>query len=146
MPDKHGPYRNIRFLLEIDGVARAGFAECRQPESGTDVIEYREGTDPPTVRQLAGLNRYGRVVLRTGVTDDSIELFEWRKLVEQGKVDDARRPAAVVLLDREGETGARWELRNVWPATYRAPRLDATGEDVAIESLDLVCEGFERVA
>jgi phage tail-like protein len=146
MPDKHGPYRNIRFLLEIDGIARAGFAECRQPESGTDVIEYREGTDPPTVRQLAGLNRYRRVVLRTGVTDDSIELFEWRKLVEQGKVDDARRPAAVVLLDREGETGARWELRNVWPATYRAPRLDATGEDVAIESLELVCEGFERVA
>ncbi len=146
MPDTHGPYRNIRFLLEIDGVAKAGFTECCQPKSSTDVIEYREGNEPPTVRQLAGLNRYGRVVLRSGVTDDSIELFEWRTLVEAGKVDNARRPAAIVLLDREGETGARWELRNVWPATYQAPRLDATGEDVAIETLELVCEGFEREA
>jgi phage tail-like protein len=145
MPDKHGPYRNVRFLLEIDGISKAGFAECRQPTSSTDVIEYREGTDPPTVRQLAGLNRYGRVVLRSGVTDDSIELFEWRKQVEQGKVDEARRTVAIVVLDREGNTGARWELRDVWPATYQAPRLDATGEDVAIESLELVCEGFERV-
>lgn len=145
MPDKHGPYRNVRFLLEIDEVAKAGFAECRQPTSSTDVVEYREGTDPPTARKLAGLNRYGRVCLRSGVTEDSIELYEWRKQVEQGKVDEARRTAAIVLLDTEGNPGARWELRNVWPATYQAPRLDATGEDVAIESLELVCEGFERV-
>lgn len=145
MPDKHGPYRNIRFLLEIDEVAKAGFATCRQPESHTDVIEYREGTDPPTVRKLGGLNRYGRVVLRSGVTDDSRELFEWRQLVEHGTVDEARRTAAVVLLDREGNAGARWELTDAWPATYQAPRLDATGEDVAVESLELVCEGFERV-
>ncbi|WP_336002346.1 phage tail protein [Halorientalis halophila] len=145
MPDRRGPYRNVRFLLELDGIAKAGFSHCRLPENRTDVVEYREGTDPPTVRKLAGLNRYGRLVLRSGVTDDSVELFEWRRAVEQGQVDEARRVAAIVLLDREGNAGARWELEHTWPVAYQAPRLDARGEDVAIETLELACEGFKRV-
>lgn len=144
VPDRHGPYRNVRFLLEIDEIAIAGFSECHVPASATDVIGYREGNDPPTVRKLWGLNRYDRLVLEKGVTDDSMELFEWRKLVEQGKVDDARRPVAVVVLDEEGNSGPRWELTDCWPVRYEAPNLHATGKDVAIERLELATEGVER--
>lgn len=144
MPDTHGPYRNIRFLLELDGIAKAGFASCHIPERATDVIRYREGTDPPTTRKLAGLNRFGRLILETGITD-SMELYGWYELVAQGQVDAARRVAAVSLLDRQGNTAARWNLAGAWPARYEAPRLDATGEDVAIETLEIVCEEVERV-
>jgi len=146
MPDRHGPYRDCRFLLEIEDVAKAGFSRCRLPTSGSAVIEYREGTDPPTPRKLGGLNEYGTLVLRYGVTNDSIGLFEWRTLVEQGKVDEARRPIAVVLLDEEGNAGARWELKNAWPARYHGPKLDALGEEVAIEQLEIVTEEVERTA
>lgn len=146
MPDRHGPYRNTRFLLEIEGVAKAGFSRCRLPETRTDVVEYREGTDPPTPRTLSGLNRYGDLVLEAGVTDDSIAVYEWRQLVEQGKTDDARRTAAVVVLDEEGNQGPRWEFRHCWPARYEPGDLDATGECVVIESLEIVTEGIERVA
>ena len=145
MPDRHGPFRKMRFLLEIDGVARAGFSTCRLPSARTDVIEYREGTDPPTNRKLAGSTSYGPLVLRNGVTEDSIELFEWFRLVEQGEVDEARRAAAVVVLDEEGNPGARWEFRRAWPARYEAPRLDATGKGIALETLEIVNEGYERV-
>jgi phage tail-like protein len=146
MPDRYGPYRDCRFLLEIEGVAKAGFSRCRLPSSGSAVIEYREGTDPPTARKLGGLNEYGTLVLRYGITDDSIGLFEWRKLVEQGKLESARRSIAVVLLDEEGSAGPRWELKNAWPARYHGPKLDALGEEVAIERLEIVTEGVERTA
>lgn len=146
MPDRHGPYRDCRFLLEIDEVAKAGFSRCRLPTTGSAVIEYREGTDPPTPRKLRGLNEYGTLVLRYGITDDSIGLFEWRQLVEQGKLDAARRPVAIVLLDEEGSPGPRWELKNAWPERYHGPKLDALGEEVAIERLEIVTEGVERVA
>ncbi len=146
MPDRHGPYRQTRFLLEIDGIAQAGFSRCRIPANGTDVIEYREGNDPPTPRKLWNLNEHGRLVLTTGVTDDSIALYEWRQLVEQGKADEARRPIAVVVLDEEGSPGPRWEFRNAWPAVYEAPDLDATGNEVAVERLEIVHEGMERTA
>jgi phage tail-like protein len=145
MPDRHGPFRVARFLLEIDGVAKAGFSRCRVPDSSTAVVEYREGNDPPTTRKLAGLNEYGTLELRYGVTTDAIELHEWRRLVEQGKVDDARRSIAVVLLDEEGAPAARWELRNAWPTRYAAPTLDAGRSAVAVETLDVACEGLRRV-
>lgn len=146
MPDRHGPYRKTRFLLEIDGVVKAGFARCRSPHHATDVIEYREGNEPPTPRKLSGLNRYGTILLETGVTTDSIELFEWRMLVEQGKTDEARRPIAFTVLDEEGDPGPRFECRNCWPRRYEPGDLDARGEDVFIEQLEIVTEGVERAA
>lgn len=144
MPDRHGPYRNMRFLLEIDQIGIAGFSSCSIPESSTEPIEYREGTDPPTVRKLSGLNSYGNITLERGTTQDSLALFEWRRSVEQGKVDSARRNVAVVVLDEEGQSGPRWQFRRAWPINYDAPDLDATGNEVAIESLEIAHEGMVR--
>jgi phage tail-like protein len=146
MPDRHGPFRNVRFLLEIDGVAKAGFSKASIPENSTEATEYREGTDRPTVRKLWSLNDYSALSLESGVTMDSIMLFEWRKLVQQGKMGDARRAIAVVVLDEEGQSGPRWEFRNAWPSSYDAPDLDATGGEVAIEKLEIQHEGMERTA
>lgn len=145
MADRHGPYRNARFLLEFDDLVKAGFSSCTIPENSTEAVEYREGTDRPTMRKLWGLNDYGTLVLESGATDDSIELYEWRKQVEQGGVDDARQNIAVIVLDEEGNPGLRWEFRNAWPTSYDAPDLDATGAEVAIESLEIEHEGMERV-
>ena len=146
MPDRHGPYRGSRYLLEIDGIVQAGFSQCTIPENSTEAIEYREGNDPPTVRKLWNLNAYGDLTLQWGATPDSTELFEWRKLVEQGDVDGARRNIAVIVLDEEGNPGPRYQFRNVWISQYDAPDLDASGDAVAIESLELVHEGMERAA
>ena len=145
MPDRHGPYRNMRFLLEIDSVAKAGFSSCSIPENSTEAIEYREGNDPPTQRKLWSLNSYGTLSLESGVTDDSTTLFEWRKMVQQGKVDEARSKIAVIVLDEEGNPGPRWEFTNAWPTNYTAPDLDASGSEVAIETLEIAHEGMERI-
>lgn len=145
MPDTHGPYRNSRFQLEIDGVVRAGFSECRLPSARTDVVEYREGNEKRRApRKLAGLNSYGPLVLKGGVSRDANALFEWYKLVADGKVDEARGPIAVVVLSEDGEPGARWEFRNAWPCRYEGPHLDANGDAVAIETVEIANEGFER--
>ncbi|MEF8857073.1 MAG: phage tail protein, partial [Haloplanus sp.] len=135
MPDRHGPLRVARFLVEIDDIAKAGFSHCRLGASSTGVVEYREGNDPPTPRKLAGLTEYGPLELQYGVTADGLALAEWHRLVQQGKVDEARRAVAVVLLDEEGATSARWEFRNAWPTRYEAPTLDADRSAVAIETL-----------
>lgn len=146
MPDRYGPYRNTRFLLEIDGIAIAGFSTCNLPENSTEVIEYREGNDPPYSRKLTNLNDFGNLSLEKGTTDDSIALYEWRTLVEQGKLEEARRSIAVVVLDEEGEPGPRYEFKRAWVRQYDAPDLDASGGDVAVESIEIVHEGMERTA
>jgi phage tail-like protein len=146
MTDEHGPYRNNRFLLEIEGVARAGFSTANLPANSTEVIEYREGDEKqPTPRKLSSLNSYDNLTLEGGTARDAMALFEWRKKVEDGKADEARTTVAVVLQDEEGNPGARWEFRNAWPSNYDAPDLDATGNEVAIESIEVVHEGMKRV-
>ncbi|ELZ32525.1 phage tail tube protein gp19 [Halogeometricum pallidum JCM 14848] len=145
MPDRHGPYRNFRFLLEIDGITQAGFSQATIPEVQTELVEYRNGDDSATNRKLAGRTAYGNLTLQTGVTD-SMELFEWRKGVTDGQVDDARRNIAVVVLDEEGNAGPRYEFTNAWPRQYDAPDLNATENNVAIESIEIVHEGMERTA
>lgn len=145
MADRNDPYTNSRFLLEIDGIVQAGFSEVAIPDISTDPIEYREGNEETTVRKLPGLTKYGNLTLKWGITDSSMELFEWRKLVVQGNTDDARKNIAVILQDEEGNPAARWEFREAWPSKYDAPNLSAKGADVAIETMEIVHEGMDRV-
>ena len=144
MVERNDPYLNSRFLLEIDGIVQAGFSDVTIPDISTDPIEYREGNEDTTVRKLAGLTKYGNLTLKWGITD-SLELFEWRKQVIQGNVADARKNIAVILQDEEGNPAARWEFREAWPSKYDAPDLSAKGNDVAIETMEIVHEGMDRV-
>ena len=139
------PYRNCRFVVEISGIAQAGFSEATIPDSTQDTIEYREGSEPATVRKLPGLVKYGNIILKRGITD-SLELYDWRKLVEDGKMDGARRSISVILMDEEGNEAARWNLYNAWPSKYDVSNLNAAGTEVAIEILEIVHERMERVS
>ena len=58
---RHDPLRGLRFRVEIDGIAAAAFSEVEIGETATDVIDYREGTDPMHVRKLPGLTRFGNI-------------------------------------------------------------------------------------
>jgi phage tail-like protein len=146
MADRNDPYRGSRYLLEIDGITRAGFSECSIPDTSQDPIEYREGNELPTVRKIPGLIKYGNLSFKWGITDDAMELYEWRVQVEQGKMGDARRNIAVVILDEEGNPKSRWEFAEAWPTKYDAPDLNATGSDIAIETLEIAHESMVKVS
>ncbi|MCX9025056.1 MAG: phage tail protein [Candidatus Methanoperedens sp.] len=143
MADRKDPYRNARFLLEIDGIKQAGFSDVTIPDTSSDPVEYREGNEDTTVRKLPSLTKYGNVTLKWGTTD-SLELYNWRKLVVQGKMKDARKNVAIILQDEEGKAAARWEFKQAWPSKYSSPTLSGKGNDVAIETLEIVHEGMER--
>ena len=145
MTDRVDPYRAARFLLEIDGITRAGFTECTLPDSTQDPIEYREGNEGFSSRLIPGMIKYGNLTLKWGVTD-TLELYEWRKQVEECKMKEARRNVAVVLMDDEGAAKARWEFIMAWPTKYDGPDLSATSSDLAIETLEIAHEGMTRVS
>jgi phage tail-like protein len=135
------PYKNFRFLVEIDGIIQAGFSECSGLGSAIEVIEYREGGDSATVRKLPGKTSYHDVTLKWGISD-SHELYDWHVLAINGKVQP--RNGSVVLLDDTGVEKVRWNFFTAWPSKYDAPALTAKGNDVAIDTLTLCCERLER--
>jgi phage tail-like protein len=142
MPQRRDdPYLNFNFRLEIDEVAIAGFSEVELPEGRIEVVAYREGTDRTSAaRLLPGRVEYGPVVLRRGFTGDSA-LFQWWRDVVGGNVE--RRNVAVILQDEQRNDVARWVLRRAWPTKWEGPSLRALGNEVTIETLELVHEGIE---
>lgn len=135
------PHGRFNFLVEIEGVPRAGFSEVEGLTGEIEPIEYREGADRRnSPRLLPGLTRYARVVLRRGFGGDT-SLFEWWKAVRDGAPD--RRAVSIVLLDEKREQVARWNLERAWPTKYEGPALNAGTSEVALETLELVHEGLE---
>jgi phage tail-like protein len=139
------PYSNCRFRVEISGITQAGFSEVTIPDSTSEVIEHREGTEAATnLRKQAGLITNGNLVLKWGITA-SMELYNWRRLIEQGKISSSRKNISVVLMDEEGNDAARWDFTNAWPSKYKGPDLNGKGNEVAIETLEIVFESMQRV-
>ena len=141
--ERKDPYRGYNFLVEIDGITRAGFRECSGLDSTQDPIEYREGNEGLTARKLPGLNKYSNISLKWGITDDA-ELWDWRQQVMNGNIDGARKNGSIVLMDDTGEEKVRWNFREGWPTKWTGPSLNATGSDFGIESLDIVHEGLVK--
>jgi phage tail-like protein len=139
------PYRNFRFRVEIDGIQTAAFSEATIPDSTTDSVDYREGTDAPVQRKLSGLTKYGNITLKKGLTD-SMELYEWRKQVEQSGAANARKNMSLILIDEEGNDKARWDIVEAWPTKYDPSDFSAKGNEVVIETFEVVHEGITRVS
>lgn len=136
------PFPVFNFLLEIDGITRAGFSECSGLNGEANVIEYREGDESNTTRKVAGLAKYGNVTLKRGVSLDQ-ELFTWFKTVVDGDID-RKQTMSVVLLDEQRNEAVRWNVINAWPSKYIVPDLKADGNEIAFESVELCHEGVER--
>ena len=138
------PYANFSFLVEIDGIVRAGFHEVSGIDSTIDVIEYKEGNDTVTRLYPGRLMNKTRITLRYGMADDT-DLYQWHMQWATGDPAAARKTGSIVLQDRQGKTElARWNFVNAWPCRYTGPSLNAEGNDIAIETLELAHEGVQR--
>jgi phage tail-like protein len=139
--EREDPYRGFNFRLEIDGSSVASFRECSGLSFTTDAVEYREGTDVPLhVRKLTGLRKFANISLRRGMTQNR-ELWDWYRNVLNGEED--RRGGAVVLQDEQHADVLRWNFEGGWVSKWEGPALNATSNDVAIESIDIAVERVE---
>ena len=134
------PFRAFNFRIEIDGLAAGSFSECSGLSTDGDSVDYREGTDVPlTVRKLMGLRKYGNVTLKRGYTPNR-DLWNWYRNIVNGVAD--RRNGTIVLMDEERRDVMRWSIENAWVNKIEGPSFKANGNEVAMESVELVHEGL----
>jgi phage tail-like protein len=134
------PYRTFNFRVDVEGLSVGAFSEVSGLSSDGDMVEYREGTDVPlTVRKLTGLRKYANITLKRGYTQNQ-ELWSWYRNIVNGLPD--RRNGTIVLMDEERNEVMRWNFENAWINKIEAPTFNAKGNEVAIESVELVHEGL----
>jgi phage tail-like protein len=134
------PILGFNFRVEIFNIPVASFSEVSGLTAEGDAVDYREGTDlKNTVRKLAGLRKYTNVQLRRGYTENDL-LWNWYADIASGKVE--RRPVAIILMDEAHNDVLRWNIDDAWINKIEGPALKASGNDVAVEMVELVHEGI----
>jgi phage tail-like protein len=136
------PFRTFNFRVEISGTSTASFRECSGLSTDGDAVDYREGTDPNTMRRLPGLRKYTNVQLKRGYTQN-LELWDWYGNVTNGVPD--RRTVSIVLMNEAQEDVLRWELAFAWINKIEGASFNAGASEVAVESLEIVHEGLTLV-
>ena len=136
------PYRAFNFTLLIEGVESGHFVECSGLGAEVDVIAYREGGANQQIRHMPGQVRFQPLELRYGLSQ-SRELWDWFGQTLNGETE--KRNISVVMFQNDGRTEAfRWNLYSAWISGWKAAQLDASADEVAIDSMTIVYDRLER--
>ena len=139
------PLLGFNFLLELDGAAAGYFTEVSGVGSEHELVEHKvvdEG-GREIVRKIPGRLKWTDVTLKRGVTSN-VELWEWRQIVLEGTMDDARKNATITMFDRSYTPVARWHFSNAWPSKLTGPTFKADDNGIGVEEVTIVHEGMYR--
>ena len=147
-PRTEDPLVSCHFRLDLGGAGPAHtvgyFTRCSHIGSESEVVEHKTVIGgKEVIKKVPGTLAWNNVILSRGITSDT-QLWEWRKLVEEGKLSDARQLVYIIMLDRDGTEVARWKLTEAWPCRIEGPNVLGSGE-ISIEEIEITCERMERV-
>lgn len=135
------PLPVFHFTVQWGG-SRVGFTEVSGLTQENQAIDYREGSSPEySVLKMPGIRKFSNIVLRRGVFKSDNEFFQWLSTIKLNTVE--RRDLVISLLNEKHEPVMTWVAHNAFPVKVDGPSLKATGNEVAIESIELAHEGLE---
>ena len=144
------PYKNFKFQLVWDGRVVLGVHKVSALKRTTEVVKHREGGENSTDHKSPGRTTYDAVTMERGITHD-LEFEKWANLVHQFGGDalmdlvNFKKELTLEVLNEKGHVAKRYFLHRCWVSEYTAvPDLDANANAVAIESLKIELEGWER--
>lgn len=136
------PYPLPVFHFQVDWRGtRLAFSEVSGLTYENQMIEYRDGLSPEYVTvKMPGMPKTANVTLKRGIIPADNEFFEWVQSIKLNKVE--RRDITISLLNEEHDPVVTWKIVNAFPVKVEGPGLKATGNEVAIESIELAHEGI----
>lgn len=140
MPQQY-PLPVFHFTVQWGGT-RIGFSEVTGLTQENQVIEYRDGSFPEySTIKMPGMRKFANVVCKRGIVKSDNEFFRWLSTTKLNTVE--RRDVTVSLLNENHEPVMVWKIHNAFPVKIEGPQLKASGNEVAIESIELAHEGLE---
>jgi phage tail-like protein len=138
------PIVSFSFEVEIQNTLEGTFRECSGMGSETELIETKQSNKGKLVYlKIPGALKWENISLKRGITD-SMDIWKWRKQVEQGDIKGARKNGSIIMRDGQGNEVARWNFTNGWPRKVSGPNFNAQANEIGIEELEIVHEGIIR--
>lgn len=146
------PYKNFKFRVRWDGRFVAGISKVGALKRTTEVVEHRVGGDPSTGRKSPGRSKFEAITLERGVTHDP-EFELWANKVwnfgaglgAETSLADFRKDITIEMYNEAGQLALAYNVFRCWVSEFQAvPELDANANAVAIQTIKLENEGWER--
>lgn len=146
------PYKNFKFRVKWDGKYVAGVSKVSALKRTTEVVEHRDGGDPSTARKSPGRSKFEAITLTRGITQDP-EFDQWANKVwnlgaglgMEVSLKDFRKDLIIELYNEAGQLALAYKVFRAWVSEYQSlPELDSNANAVAIQTLKLEHEGWER--
>lgn len=150
--NRFDPYKNFKFRVKWDGRYVAGISKVGALKRTTEPVKHREGGDPSTSRKSPGRSEFEAITLERGVTHDR-EFEAWANKVwsfgaglgAETSLKDFRKDLIIELYNEAGQLVIAYKVFRAWVSEFQAlPDLDANANAVAIQTLKLENEGWER--
>ncbi len=135
-------YPIVKFHFQVEwGGTKIGFTEVSGLDVESEVVEYREGASKEYSKiKMPGMQKYSNITLKRGTFATDNEYYEWWNTVSLNKIE--RRDITISLLNEEHEPVVIWKVKNAWPSKVQSTDLKAEGNEVAIETMEIVHEGL----
>lgn len=150
--ERFDPYKNFKFRVKWDGRYVAGVSKVSALRRTTEVVTHREGGDPSSSRKSPGRSEYEAITLERGVTHDP-EFEQWANKVwnyaaglgSEVSLKDFRKNLIIEVYNEAGQLALAYKVFRCWVSEFQSlPELDANANAVAIQTLKLENEGWER--
>lgn len=151
-PLRFDPYKNFKFRVKWDGRYVAGVSKVGSLKRTTEVVKHRDGGDPSSSRKSPGRTEFEAITLERGVTHD-VEFERWANKVwnfgsglgAEVSLSDFRKDIIIELYNEAGQLVISYKVFRCWVSEFQAmPDLDANANAVAIQTIKLENEGWER--
>jgi phage tail-like protein len=146
------PYKNFKFRVKWDGRYVAGVSKVSALKRTTEVVKHRDGGDPSSSRKSPGRTEYEAITLERGVTHDT-EFEKWANKIwnlgsglgSEVSLSDFRKDIIVEMYNEAGQLVIAYRIFRCWVSEFQSlPELDANANAVAIQTIKLENEGWER--
>jgi phage tail-like protein len=146
MAETKDPLVSAWYGVEFQGQIQGAFRECTGLGSNNEVVDYKASGPKGEyiMKKVPGRMTWQPITLKRGITD-AMDMWKWRQVVEEGKIDQARKNGSIVMFNQQGKEVARWDFVNAWPSKITGPTANANANEIAIEEMEIVHEGYKRV-
>jgi phage tail-like protein len=135
-------YPLVKFHFQVEwGGTKIGFTEVSGLDVETEIVEYRDGSSPEYSKiKMPGMQKYSNLTLKRGTFKSDNEYFKWWNTVKLNTIE--RRDITISLLNEDHDPVVTWKVKSAWPTKIQSTDLKADGNEVAIESMEIVHEGL----
>lgn len=145
MPDREDPFVSVLFDVEFGTNLKGMFFECKGFGSSSQVVESQQNNAKGhrVNGKFPGVLTWTDITLSKGLTD-SLELWKWLKMVQEGNLKGARVNGTITLMSHDMKPIAKFSFVNAWPSSIVGPSLSSDSNDYGVEELTITHEGYKR--